>query len=139
LMAGVDPTGWGGVAAGFGDRRELELLVEEGFPVEKAIQIATSNGAKFLRQSDIGTIAAGNKADLVVIRGDLARDIYRLRNIDFVVKDGVTYDPEKLIDAAQGTIGASDVSRFFTWRALGIALLLPALVLVRLRRASRRM
>jgi hypothetical protein len=75
----------------------------------------------------------------VVIRGDLARDIYRLRNIDFVVKDGVTYDPEKLIDAAQGTIGASDVSRFFTWRALGIALLLPALVLVRLRRASRRM
>jgi imidazolonepropionase-like amidohydrolase len=139
LMAGVDPTGWGGVAAGFGDRRELELLVEEGFPVEKAIQIATSNGATFLRQSDIGTIAAGNKADLVVIRGDLARDIYRLRNIDFVVKDGVTYDPEKLIDAAQGTIGASDVSRFFTWRALGIALLLPALVLVRLRRASRRM
>jgi len=138
LMAGVDPTGWGGVAAGFGDQHELELLVAAGFPAEKAIQIASSNGAKFLRQPDIGTIAAGKKADLVVIRGDLVRDIHRIRNVDFVVKDGVTYDPAELIEPAQGTIGAFDMSRLFTWPVLGIATLVPALVLVRWRRASRR-
>ena len=48
LLAGVDPTGWGGVIAGSGDQREIELLVGAGFRPEAAIQIATANGAAFL-------------------------------------------------------------------------------------------
>src|SRR5438128_332559 len=48
LMAGLDPTGNGGVVAGFGDLREVELLVEAGFTPLEAIKIATFNGAKFL-------------------------------------------------------------------------------------------
>src|SRR5207249_10677540 len=48
LMAGLDPTGNGGVVAGFGDLREVELLVEAGFTPIEAIKIATFNGAKFL-------------------------------------------------------------------------------------------
>jgi imidazolonepropionase-like amidohydrolase len=47
LMAGTDPTGWGGVIAGYGDQRELELLGEAGFAPEQAIKIATYNGALF--------------------------------------------------------------------------------------------
>ena len=71
LMAGVDPTGWGGIVAGFGDQRELELLVEAGFTPEQAIEIATANGASFLLESnEIGTIAAGKRADLLVVRGN---------------------------------------------------------------------
>ena len=48
LLAGLDPTGYGGVIAGFGDQREVELLVEAGFTPLEAIHIATSNGAEFL-------------------------------------------------------------------------------------------
>ena len=69
LLAGEDPTGIGGDLAGFGDQRELELLVESGFTPLEAIHIATYNGAQYLGNLDhIGTIAAGKQADLVVIK-----------------------------------------------------------------------
>ncbi|MFS8137316.1 MAG: hypothetical protein ACMG50_04225 [Thermomonas sp.] len=48
LLAGFDPTGYGGVIAGYGDQREVELLVEAGFSSEQAIHIATLNGARFM-------------------------------------------------------------------------------------------
>ncbi len=65
LLAGLDPTGMGGVIAGFGDQREVELLVEAGFTPVEAIHIATANGAQFMGELDrIGTIAPGKQADL---------------------------------------------------------------------------
>src|ERR1700680_1677038 len=71
LLAGEDPSGYGGNLAGFGDQRELELLVEAGFTPMEAIHIATSNGATFLEESDrIGTLAPGKQADLVIRKGD---------------------------------------------------------------------
>ncbi len=48
LLAGLDPTGYGGVIAGYGDQRGVELLVEAGFTPVQAIQIATLNGARFM-------------------------------------------------------------------------------------------
>jgi imidazolonepropionase-like amidohydrolase len=48
VIAGLDPTGNGGIVAGFGDHREVELLVEAGFTPLEAIKIASFNGAKFL-------------------------------------------------------------------------------------------
>jgi hypothetical protein len=69
LLAGEDPTGNGGNLAGFGDQRELELLVEAGFTPLEAIHIATANGAAFLGESDrIGSLAPGKQADMVVIK-----------------------------------------------------------------------
>ena len=57
----------GGVIAGFGDQREVELLVEAGFTPLEAIHIATANGAQFLGELDsVGTIAAGKQADLLI-------------------------------------------------------------------------
>ncbi len=74
LLAGPDPTGNGGVLPGFGDQREIELLVEAGFTPVEAIQIATENGASYLGQQDrIGTLAPGKQADLVLIKGDRLR------------------------------------------------------------------
>jgi cytosine/adenosine deaminase-related metal-dependent hydrolase len=71
LLAGPDPTGNGGVLPGFGDQREIELLVEAGFTPVEAIHIATENGALYLGQQDrIGTLAPGKQADLVLIKGD---------------------------------------------------------------------
>jgi imidazolonepropionase-like amidohydrolase len=107
LLAGEDPTGIGGVLAGFADQREVELLVEAGFTPLEAIHIATANGAQFLGEADrIGTIAAGKAADLVVIKGDPSKKIEDIENTEIVFKDGIGYDPVKLIDSVRGTAGS---------------------------------
>jgi hypothetical protein len=106
LLAGPDPTGNGGTLPGFGDWRELELLVDAGFTPVEAIQIATQNGAKFMGRADaIGTIAAGKNADMVVIHGDPTAKISDIEKVEIVFKDGVGYDSAKLIDACKGTVG----------------------------------
>jgi hypothetical protein len=106
LLAGPDPTGNGGVLPGFGDQREIELLVEAGFTPVEAIEIATENGAKFLGQADyIGTLAAGKQADIVLVKGDPSRNIADVENIETVFKDGVGYDSRKLIEAVRGQVG----------------------------------
>ena len=51
LVAGNDPTGWGGIVAGFGNQREVELLVDAGLAPEAAIRVATANGAALLNDS----------------------------------------------------------------------------------------
>jgi imidazolonepropionase-like amidohydrolase len=107
LLAGLDPTGMGGVIAGFGDQREVELLVEAGFTPLEAIHIATANGAQFLGELDrIGTIAPGKQADLVVIKGDPSNKIEDIENVEIVFKDGIGYDSSKLIEAARGVVGS---------------------------------
>jgi imidazolonepropionase-like amidohydrolase len=106
LMAGVDPTGNGGAMAGFGDLRNLELLVEAEFTPVEAIKIATLNGAKFLKADDrIGSIAPGKQADLILVQGNPAARISDVRNIKIVFKEGVGYDPEKLIKSVEHTVG----------------------------------
>jgi hypothetical protein len=106
LLAGLDPTGNGGVVAGFGDLREVELLVEAGFTPLEAIKIASFNGAKFLGEdARIGSIAAGKQADLVVVKGNPAANIGDIENVEIVFKDGVGYDSEKLIQSVQGLVG----------------------------------
>lgn len=106
LLAGPDPTGIGGVVAGFGDQRELELLVEAGFTPTEAIHIATENGARFLGEEDrIGTLAPGKQADLIVVRGDPSSKISDIEAVEIVFKDGVGYDPAKLTDSARGLVG----------------------------------
>jgi imidazolonepropionase-like amidohydrolase len=106
LLAGLDPTGYGGDIAGFGDQREIELLVEAGFTPVEAIQIATASGAKFLGQIDrIGTIEAGKAADLVVLHGDPLASIKDVEKVEIVFKDGIGYDSAKLIDSVKGLVG----------------------------------
>jgi imidazolonepropionase-like amidohydrolase len=106
LVAGLDPTGNGGVVAGFGDQRELELLVEAGFTPSEAVQITTQNGAKLLgEESRIGTIQVGKQADLIVVNGDLTRQIRDIEKVELVFKDGKGYDSKKLIDSVKGLVG----------------------------------
>jgi imidazolonepropionase-like amidohydrolase len=106
LLAGEDPTGYGGVLAGFGDQREVELLVEAGFTPVEAIHIATENGAKFLgEESRVGTVVAGKQADLVLMHGDPLKDIADIEKVEIVFKDGVGYDSAKLINSVRGLVG----------------------------------
>src|SRR5262249_47253322 len=106
LLAGPDPTGDGGVLPGFGDQREIELLVEAGFTSVEAIKVATLNGATYLgRQSQIGSIEVGKNADLIVIKGNPAAKIDDVENVEIVFKDGVGYDSKKLLDSVKGRYG----------------------------------
>ncbi len=106
LLAGLDPTGYGGVVPGYGDQREIELLVEAGFTPVEAIKIATFNGAQYLGELDrLGSLAAGKLADLVVINGNPAANIADLERVETVFKEGIGYDSMKLIEAARGSVG----------------------------------
>jgi imidazolonepropionase-like amidohydrolase len=105
-VSGADPTGNGGALAGFADQRNIELLEEAGFTCSQAVQIATANGARFLGEFDrIGTIAAGKQADLVVIDGNPAARIADIHKVKMVFKDGVGYDPLKLLESVRGSVG----------------------------------
>jgi imidazolonepropionase-like amidohydrolase len=106
LIAGPDPGGINGLVPGFADHYQIELLVEAGFTPLEAIRIATLNGAIFLgRQNQIGSIAVGKNADLVVMKGDPAVRIVDIENVELVFKDGVGYDTRKLLDSAKGHYG----------------------------------
>ena len=106
LLAGPDPTGRGDVLPGFGDQRGIELLVEAGFSLVEAIKIGTLNGAVYLgKDKQIGSIAAGKNADVVVIKGDPSKQISDIENVEIVFKDGVGYDSQKLLDSVRGRYG----------------------------------
>jgi len=106
LLVGTDPTGYGGVIAGFSSQRAVELLVEAGFTPIEAIKIATLNGATYLGRADrVGTIAVGKDADLMLIAGDPSFRIADIEKVELVFKDGVGYDSAKLLASAKGIVG----------------------------------
>jgi imidazolonepropionase-like amidohydrolase len=106
LIAGCDPTGYGGVVPGFGDQRNIELLVEAGFSPVEAIRIATLNGAIYMgKDASIGSIAPGKAADLVVLGGNPAEKIENVEKVELVFKDGVGFDPVKLIQSVTELVG----------------------------------
>ena len=106
LTAGTDPTGAGGVIPGYSNQRQIELLVDAGFSPLEAITIGTLNGARYLgREKTIGSIAAGKQADLVVIKGDPSMRIGDVRNVEIVFRQGIGFDPAKLIASVSGRVG----------------------------------
>jgi imidazolonepropionase-like amidohydrolase len=87
LVAGTDDL------PGFTLHRELEMYVQAGIPAPEALRIATVNAAKVLnRAADLGSIAPGKLADMILVDGDPARRISDIRNTDLVVKDGKVYE-----------------------------------------------
>jgi len=84
----------------------LELLVEAGLTPLEAIKVGTLNGATYLGRAALtGSIAAGKQADLVVIDGDPSTRIGDIRKVSMVFKQGVGYDPAKLIASVKGKVG----------------------------------
>jgi imidazolonepropionase-like amidohydrolase len=106
LMAGVDPTGAGRTIPGYADRHVLELLVEAGFTFSQAVKICSLNAAEYLgRDKEIGSIAVGKRADLVLINGDPEKQIKDVRNTEIVFKNGVGFDSKKIFDSVIGKVG----------------------------------
>ena len=72
----------------------------------EAIRIATRNGAELLGELErIGTLESGKQADVVVVKGDPAKNIADIEKVEIVFKDGVGYDPAKLIESVKGSVG----------------------------------
>ena len=106
LMAGPDPTSDGHILPGFGDQREIELLVDAGFSPLEAIKIGTLNGATYLGRADhIGSVEAGKDADLMIVRGNPTSNINDIENVEWVVQGGRVYDSVALLDSIKGTYG----------------------------------
>ena len=106
LLAGTDPTGYGGVVAGYSNQRQLQLLVEAGLTPLEAIRVATLNGARYMgREASIGSIARGKRADLIVVNGDPSSRIADIEKTETVFKDGIGYDSAKLFASVKGRVG----------------------------------
>ncbi len=106
LLSGTDPTGYGGVLPGFSAKRQIELLVEEGFSFPQALRISTLNGAVFLgRDKSVGSLKVGKRADIVVIDGDPAKDVMAIEHMPLVFKAGTGYRTDAIIDSFKGKVG----------------------------------
>jgi imidazolonepropionase-like amidohydrolase len=91
IVAGTDGL------AGFTLHRELELYVEAGLPAGHVLQIATLGAARVMkREAELGSIAVGKRADLLLVEGDPVQLISDIRRTALVVKDGVIYSPAVL-------------------------------------------
>ena len=106
LVAGTDPTYDGRIVAGYANMRLLELFVEMGFAIPEAIKICSINGATYLgQQSTTGTIEKAKTADLLIINGDISKNISAIRSLETVFKNGIGYDARKLFKSADGFVG----------------------------------
>jgi imidazolonepropionase-like amidohydrolase len=86
--------------AGFALHHELELYERAGIPANEVMQIATLGAARVARrEADLGSIAPGKLADLVLVDGDPAARVSDIRNVELVMKDGVFYRPDELNQA----------------------------------------
>ena len=98
VLAGSD-TPCGGILPGQSLWRELSLLVAAGLAPVDALRAATSAAADFLVRPELGRLKKGSAADIAIVRGDLMRGIPDRPEIERVVRDGVDYHPDALLQA----------------------------------------
>jgi imidazolonepropionase-like amidohydrolase len=79
--------------------REMELMERAGLSPLQVLRSATVNGAATMGQSDLGTIAPGRLADLVVLEADPLGDVWNLSHSSFVLKGGHVFTPNELMAA----------------------------------------
>jgi len=94
IVAGTDQ------GSGYAFDRELEIYVESGLPAPQILSMATYQAAKLMkRDNELGSIASGKLADLVLVKGDPTANIGDVRKVDLVVKGGAYYRPAELYPA----------------------------------------
>ncbi|MFN8570539.1 MAG: amidohydrolase family protein [Gemmatimonadaceae bacterium] len=97
ITAGTDMSNpWTVPGASF--HRELELLASAGIPNREVLRIATRNGARSLGiESEVGSVAVGKVADLVILTADPVADIRNTRKIAWVIQGGLPSRPAALL------------------------------------------
>lgn len=115
---------------GFGYITELALLREAGFTPLEVLHAATLQGARVLGiDNEVGSIAPGKKADLIVIRenplenlhvlygtgalrlNDETYEVERVGGIDYTIRDGIVYDARGLLDDVADLVQAQKAER----------------------------
>jgi imidazolonepropionase-like amidohydrolase len=91
LLAGSDQ-----VVPGFSLHRELELLVRAGLTPLEAIRTATTVPAKIFGITDVGTIEAGKRADMVILEANPLDDISNIRRVYLTITAGTAYPANSL-------------------------------------------
>jgi imidazolonepropionase-like amidohydrolase len=92
IVAGTDSS-----SPGVGLHTELELYVQAGIPAPEVLRIATLGAARVMkRDADLGTVAPGKLADLLLVKGDPTKNISDIRRGTLVMKDGVIFKPAEL-------------------------------------------
>lgn len=71
--------------------REMELMVEYGMEPVQVLKTATSGNASIFHLDKLGQIKMGFLADIIAVEGNPLDDISSMRQVDFVMKDGVIY------------------------------------------------
>jgi imidazolonepropionase-like amidohydrolase len=79
--------------------REMALMRDAGLTPLQILRSATTNGARAMGRSDLGALAPGKLADVVLLDADPLSDVANLSRAERVIKGGVVYDPKALIDS----------------------------------------
>jgi hypothetical protein len=100
LLAGTDSPE-PHVTPGVSLHEELERLVESGLTPAEALRAATLNNATVLRQeANLGSIAVGKLADIVLLTDDPLDDVRNTRRIELVVRGGLVVRPSEVLKSA---------------------------------------
>ena len=71
--------------------REMELLVDYGMKPVAVLTSATSQNARMFHLNKLGNLKKGYWADIIAVKGDPLEDISRMKDVVFVMKDGIVY------------------------------------------------
>jgi hypothetical protein len=85
-----------GSLPGISMHTELELLVRLGLSPREALAAATNNYSLQLGWNELGQIAPGRRADILVVDGDPTQNIWNARRISTLIMDGNVIDPKRL-------------------------------------------
>jgi hypothetical protein len=91
LLVGTDSVGTG-TTPGFDVHEELVNLVEAGLSPQQVLVAATCSAAQYLGREDFGTIAPGQRADILLLKGDPLQDINNTKKIEGVMANGRWFD-----------------------------------------------
>ena len=116
LIVGTDEPVYTSLLPGFAFHRELLAMTYAGLPSSVVLKAATINGANAMGVADrLGSVESGKLADLVVVKGNPLEDIKAARNLRFVIKNGVVYNPQTLLESAEGQIGPAGPEDHPAW------------------------
>jgi imidazolonepropionase-like amidohydrolase len=97
LVLGTDAGISSGYTFGSAEYHELGRWVQFGLPASQAIAAATSRGAEAMGLKDAGTLAAGMRADFIVMNANPLDDIRNARQINSVYLHGINVDRQALL------------------------------------------
>lgn len=91
---------------GFFIHREMQLMVEAGIPAAEVLRFATIQNATAIGlQDSLGSITEGKYGDMIIIKGNPLTDIRHARSVYRVIRHGMVYEREDLLNKVKGKLG----------------------------------